>query len=148
MSVWQRFRDRFPDADLSFFKQKNFFGSEQNVLFEDPSGLESAVFTEAGALRSSIYFSPGMKKALGMSGGFPLELTLKSGSGGGAGVFQFPRFLASAALRSLSVPPSPNRRFSLLQMKASKSLSETYSKRHRLSIRQVLRVVIGSVDLT
>ena len=90
MSVWQRFRDRFPDADLSFFKRESFFGSEQNVLFEDPSGLESAVFTEAGALRSSIYFLPGMKKALGMSGDFPLELTLKSGSGGGAGVFPVP----------------------------------------------------------
>ena len=79
MSVWQRFTARFPDADLSFFKQGSFFGDEQNVLFEDPSGLSTAVFTEAGDLRSSIYFSPGMKKALGLITGFPIELTLNRG---------------------------------------------------------------------
>ena len=78
--MWQRFTARFPDADLSFFKQGSFFGDEQNVLFEDPSGLSTAVFTEVGDLRSSIYFSPGMKKALGLITGFPIELTLNRGT--------------------------------------------------------------------
>lgn len=76
MALLDEFKLRYPKANLSKFKTENFFG-KPNVMFQGDDGEETAVFDdESGKLNSSIYFSKEMKRELGLSPGFPLELTL------------------------------------------------------------------------
>lgn len=76
MALLDEFKLRYPNANLSKFKAEDFFG-KPNVMFQGDDGGETAVFDdESGKLRPSIYFSKEMKRELGLSPGFPLELTL------------------------------------------------------------------------
>ena len=74
-SAWHRFKQRYPKADLSKFRAEKFFDRD-NVMFQGKDE-ETAVFDDNGReFRPSMYFSDEMKQALGLSGGFPLALTL------------------------------------------------------------------------
>ena len=76
MSLQKRFKSRYPKANFADFKTKDFFG-KPNIFFRNKAGdEETAVFDDDGKdFRSSIYFSKEMKRQLGLSPGFPLELT-------------------------------------------------------------------------
>ena len=76
MSLQKRFKSRYPKANFSDFKTKDFFG-KPNIFFRNKAGYEeTAVFDDDGKdFRSSIYFSKEMKRQLGLAPGFPLELT-------------------------------------------------------------------------
>ena len=80
MSLQKRFKNRYPKANFSDFKTKDFFG-KPNIFFRSEAGdnkagdEETAVFDDDGKdFRSSIYFSKEMKRQLGLAPGFPLEL--------------------------------------------------------------------------
>ena len=77
MSLQKRFKTRYPKANFSDFKTKDFFG-KPNIFFRSEAhkaGEETAVFDDNGKdFRSSIYFSKEMKRQLGLAPGFPLEL--------------------------------------------------------------------------
>ena len=83
MSLQKRFKTRYPKANFSDFKTKDFFG-KPNIFFHSESHKaddseagdeETAVFDDDGKdFRSSIYFSKEMKRQLGLAPGFPLEL--------------------------------------------------------------------------
>ena len=74
MSLQKRFKSRYPKANFSDFKTKDFFG-KPNIFFRE-GDEETAVFDDDGKdFRSSIYFSKEMKRQLGLAPGFPLELT-------------------------------------------------------------------------
>ena len=75
MSLQKRFKSRYPKANFSDFKTKDFFG-KPNIFFHSEAGdEETAVFDDDGKdFRSSIYFSKEMKRQLGLAPGFPLEL--------------------------------------------------------------------------
>ena len=74
MSLQKRFKSRYPKANFADFKTKDFFG-KPNIFFRE-GGEETAVFDDDGKdFRSSIYFSKEMKRQLGLTPGFPLELT-------------------------------------------------------------------------
>ena len=74
MSLQKRFKTRYPKANFSDFKTKDFFG-KPNIFFRSEAGEETAVFDDDGRdFRSSIYFSKEMKRQLGLAPGFPLEL--------------------------------------------------------------------------
>ena len=76
MALWTRFKQRYPNADFSRFSADKFFG-RPNVMFHAKDGLQSAVFdSDSGDFQPSLYFSDEMKQALGLTVGFPLELTL------------------------------------------------------------------------
>ena len=76
MSLQKRFKNRYPKANFSDFKTKDFFG-KPNIFFRNKAGdEETTVFDDDGKdFRSSIYFSKEMKRQLGLAPGFPLELT-------------------------------------------------------------------------
>ena len=76
MSLQKRFKSRYPEANFSDFKTKDFFG-KPNIFFRNKADdEETAVFDDDGKdFRSSIYFSKEMKRQLGLAPGFPLELT-------------------------------------------------------------------------
>ena len=76
MSLKKRFKARYPKANFSDFKIEDFFG-KPNIFFHSEAGdEETAVFDDDGKdFRSSIYFSKEMKRQLGLSPGFPLELS-------------------------------------------------------------------------
>ena len=77
MSLQKRFKTRYPKANFSDFKTKDFFG-KPNIFFHSEAheaDEETAVFDDEGKdFRSSIYFSKEMKRQLGLAPGFPLEL--------------------------------------------------------------------------
>ena len=74
MSLQKRFKSRYPKANFSDFKTKDFFG-KPNIFFRE-GDEETAVFDDDGKdFRPSIYFSKEMKRQLGLAPGFPLELT-------------------------------------------------------------------------
>ena len=83
MSLQKRFKTRYPKANFSDFKTKDFFG-KPNIFFRseahkagdsEAGDEETAVFDDDGKdFRSSIYFSKEMKRQLGLAPGFPLEL--------------------------------------------------------------------------
>ena len=73
MSLWKRFRDRYPNADESKFKTMDFCG-RKTIMFVGKD--ETIDVFDGNNFRSSIYFSDEMKIALGLAPGFPLELTL------------------------------------------------------------------------
>ena len=76
MSLQKRFKTRYPKANFSDFKTKDFFG-KPNIFFRNKADEETAVFDDDGKdFRSSIYFSKEMKRQLGLAPGFPLELCL------------------------------------------------------------------------
>ena len=74
MSLQKRFKARYPKANFADFKTGDFFG-KPNIFFQE--GDEgTTVFDDDGKdFRSSIYFSKEMKRQLGLTPGFPLELT-------------------------------------------------------------------------
>ena len=74
MSLQKRFKARYPKANFADFKTGDFFG-KPNIFFQE--GDEgTTVFDDDGKdFRSSIYFSKEMKRQLGLSPGFSLELT-------------------------------------------------------------------------
>ena len=74
MSLQKRFKARYPKANFSDFKTKDFF-EKPNIFFHNKADEETAVFDDDGKdFRSSIYFSKEMKRQLGLAPGFPLEL--------------------------------------------------------------------------
>ena len=76
MSLQKRFKARYPKANFADFKTGDFFG-KPNIFFHNKAGdEETAVFDDDGKdFRSSICFSKEMKRQLGLTPGFPLELT-------------------------------------------------------------------------
>lgn len=75
-SLWKRFLDRYPKADLSKFKHGvDSYDKEPFVRFVGRDGSEFDMFFK-GRLQLSIYFSDELKKALGLPKDFPQELTL------------------------------------------------------------------------
>ena len=74
MSLQKRFKARYPKANFADFKTGDFFG-KPNIFFQE-GDEETAVFDDDGKdFRSSISFSKEMKRQLGLTPGFPLELT-------------------------------------------------------------------------
>ena len=75
MSLQKRFKTRYPKANFSDFKTKDFFGKPNIFFRSEAHDEETAVFDDDGKdFRSSIYFSKEMKRQLGLAPGFPLEL--------------------------------------------------------------------------
>ena len=75
-SLWNRFLDRYPNADLSKFKHGvDSYDKEPYVRFVGRDGSEYEVFDKSKFMYS-LYFPDEMKKALGLTIDFPLELTL------------------------------------------------------------------------
>ena len=78
-SLWNRFLDRYPHADLSKFRrvfEKYDRGNkEEHVKFVGRDGSEFDMFFKK-RLQPSLYFSDELKKALGLPLDFPQELTL------------------------------------------------------------------------
>ena len=79
MSLWKRFLDRYPHADLSRFKhgyeRYDRENKEEYVRFQGRDGSEFDMFFK-GRLNYSVYFSDELKRALGLPLDFPQELTL------------------------------------------------------------------------
>ena len=73
MSLWKRFKERYPKADETKFKTTKFFNKETIMFIGKDENID--VF-DGNNFRSSIYFSNDMKRALGLVSGFPLELNL------------------------------------------------------------------------
>ena len=74
--LWNRFLDRYPNADLSKFKHGvDSYDKEPYVRFVGRDGSEYEVFDKSKFMYS-LYFPDEMKKALGLPVDFPLELTL------------------------------------------------------------------------
>ena len=74
-NLWERFHERYPNANFYKFKTEKFFG-KQNIMFVDRDE-EIAVFDDDGEeFRPSLYFSKEMKQNLGLTSGFPSPLTL------------------------------------------------------------------------
>ena len=78
-SLWNRFLDRYPHADLSkfrrVFEKYDRENKEEHVRFVGRDGSEYEVFDKSKFMYS-LYFPDEMKKALGLPIDFPLELTL------------------------------------------------------------------------
>ena len=78
-SLWNRFLDRYPHADLSKFKRVfekyDRENKEEHVKFVGRDGSEYEVFDKSKFMYS-MYFPDEMKKALGLPLDFPQELTL------------------------------------------------------------------------
>ena len=78
-SLWNRFLDRYPNADLSkfrrVFEKYDRENKEEHVRFVGRDGSEYEVFDKSKFMYS-LYFPDEMKKALGLPVDFPLELTL------------------------------------------------------------------------
>ena len=78
-SLWKRFLERYPHADLSKFKRVfekyDRENKEEHVKFVGRDGSEYEVFDKSKFMYS-LYFPDEMKKALGLPIDFPLELTL------------------------------------------------------------------------
>ena len=73
MSLWKRFKERYPKADETKFKTMKFFGKETIMFIGRDENID--VFY-GNNFRSSIYFSNYMKRVLGLVSRFPLELNL------------------------------------------------------------------------
>ena len=74
--LWNRFLDRYPNADLSKFKHGvDSYDKEPYVRFVGRDGSEYEVFDKSKFMYS-LYFPDEMKKALGLPLDFPQELTL------------------------------------------------------------------------
>ena len=87
MSVWKRFQERYPNADLSRFTQTDWFGDSDAVYFKSKDGTQiTQVFDKS--MSNKYYFTDEIKKALGHPAeahhaainlsNFPQELTLNS----------------------------------------------------------------------
>ena len=64
MSVWKRFKERFPNADLSRFTQTDWFGDTNAVYFKSNDGKQiTQVFDKS--MSNKYYLTDEMKKALG-----------------------------------------------------------------------------------
>ena len=78
-SLWNRFLERYPHADLSkfrrVFERYDRENKEEHVKFVGRDGSEYEVFYKK-RFEYSLYFPDEMKKALGLPVDFPLELTL------------------------------------------------------------------------
>ena len=78
-SLWNRFLERYPHADLSkfrrVFERYDRENKEEHVKFFGRDGSEYEVFYKK-RFEYSLYFPDEMKKALGLPVDFPLELTL------------------------------------------------------------------------
>ena len=78
-SLWNRFLDRYPHADLSkfrrVFEKYDRENKEEHVKFVGRDGSEFDMFFKK-RLQYSMYFSDELKKALGLPLDFPQELTL------------------------------------------------------------------------
>ena len=78
-SLWKRFLERYPHADLSkfrrVFERYDRENKEEHVKFVGRDGSEYEVFDKSKFMYS-LYFPDEMKKALGLPVDFPLELTL------------------------------------------------------------------------
>ena len=78
-SLWNRFLDRYPYADLSkfnrVFEKYDRENKEEHVRFVGRDGSEYEVFDKSKFMYS-LYFPDEMKKVLGLPVDFPLELTL------------------------------------------------------------------------
>ena len=78
-TLWNRFLDRYPNADLSKFKRVfekyDRENKEEHVKFVGRDGSEYEVFDKSKFMYS-LYFPDEMKKSLGLPIDFPLELTL------------------------------------------------------------------------
>ena len=78
-SLWNRFLERYPHADLSkfrrVFERYDRENKEEHVKFVGRDGSEYEVFYKKRFVYS-LYFPDEMKKALGLPVDFPLELTL------------------------------------------------------------------------
>ena len=74
-SLWNRFLDRYPNADLSKFRHGVDYDKEHFVRFVGRDGSEYEVFDKSKFMYS-LYFPDEMKKALGLPLDFPQELTL------------------------------------------------------------------------
>ena len=78
-SLWNRFLERYPHADLSkfrrVFEKYDRENKEEHVKFVGRDGSEYEVFDKK-RLQYTMYFPDEMKKALGLPVDFPLELTL------------------------------------------------------------------------
>ena len=78
-SLWNRFLDRYPHADLSkfrrVFEKYDRENKEEHVKFVGRDGSEFDMFFKK-RLQPSLYFSDELKKALGLPLDFPQELTL------------------------------------------------------------------------
>ena len=78
MKLFDKFKLRFPNANLSKFSEQDFMG-RPNVMFHGSDGGLTAVFDDYTLqLKPSLYFSDEMKRELGLSSGFPLALTLNT----------------------------------------------------------------------
>ena len=73
MSLWKRFKERYPKAEETKIKTMKFFGKETIMFIGRDETID--VF-DGNNFRSSIYFSNDMKRALGLVSCFPLELNL------------------------------------------------------------------------
>ena len=73
MSLWKRFKERYPKADETKFKTMKFFGKETIKFIGRDEKID---VLDGNNFRSSIYFSNDMKRALRLVSGFPLELNL------------------------------------------------------------------------
>ena len=90
MSVWKKFKERYPHADLSKLTQTDWFGDTDAVYFKSKDGKQmTQVFDKT--MSNQYYYTDEIKKALGhpvMSAmnivpainlsNFPQELTLNS----------------------------------------------------------------------
>ena len=87
MSVSKKFQERYPNADLSRFTQKDWFGDTDAVYFKFKDGKEMIqVFDKS--MSNKYYVTDAIKKALGhpavthhaaiIFSNFPQELTLNS----------------------------------------------------------------------
>ena len=78
-TLWKRFLERYPHADLSkfrrVFEKYDRENKEEHVKFVGRDGSEYEVFDKSKFMYS-LYFPDEMKKALGLPVDFPLELTL------------------------------------------------------------------------
>ena len=78
-SLWKRFLERYPHADLTkfrrVFERYDRENKEEHVKFVRRDGSEYEVFDKK-RLQYTMYFPDEMKKALGLPVDFPLELTL------------------------------------------------------------------------
>ena len=120
MSVWKKFQERYPNADLSRFTQKDWFGDTDAVYFKSKDGSEMIqVFDKS--MFNKYYFTDETKKALG----HPAEMTHHAA----INISNFPQELTLNSKPKLPVPALGH---------ADKPQSFNFSNLGSLSHRQIL----------
>lgn len=75
-NIWNKFKQHFPNADLSSFRTKSWFDNDK-IFYTSNDEKEKIAVYDGNKINSPSYLQE-IKLALGLISGFPKELTLNN----------------------------------------------------------------------